>query len=87
MQSAFEGGGILTNEQFRKNDLKDNFWPSENPACDNTSVARDTGGKRRTEGGRAGEIRLSGSALLTKLRNLGHQLGEFCVIIPSHWPA
>ena len=27
-----------------------------------------------------------GGAMI-KLRNLGNELGEFCVIIPSHWPA
>ena len=30
---------------------------------------------------------LYGRATIYKLRNLGYQLGEFCVIIPSHWPA
>ena len=24
--------------------------------------------------------------VMSKLRNLGYKLGEFCVIIPSHWP-
>ena len=27
------------------------------------------------------------NVIIGKIRNLGYQLGEFCMIIPSHWPS